>query len=76
MDVPDPGIEPESPALQADSLPREKNQGSHASAGKHGSQKLKGQLLFMFQDLVQEPGTLPNSETLDEGPLPTFARPK
>ena len=74
MDVPDPGIEPESPALQADSLPREKNQGSHGSARKHGSQKLKGQLLFMF--LVQEPGTLPNSETLDEGRIPTFARPK
>ena len=52
------------------------HQGSHDSARKHGAQKPKGQLLFMFQDLAQEPGTLPNSETLDEGHIPAFAQPK
>ena len=49
-DLSEPGIEPRSPALQADSSPSSEPPGNPEWAGHDGKQDVKGDFFFFFQE--------------------------
>ena len=61
QDLPDPGIEPKSPALQADSLPAEPQ-------GKSKNTRVSS--LSLLQRISSQPGIEPGSPALQAGSLP------